>query len=54
MSQKRDKGHKQKGKSNSDIVNPVIAIEELESSIHPTNAPPRNAKYWLADKDRHF
>ncbi|MEH7124394.1 hypothetical protein V7122_16200 [Bacillus sp. JJ1532] len=35
MSQKRDKGHSQKGKPNSDTVNPTIAAEELEKAIHP-------------------
>ncbi|WP_269433515.1 hypothetical protein [Bacillus sp. FJAT-29937] len=36
MSQKRDKGHSQKGKPNSDTVNPTIAAEELEKATHPT------------------
>lgn len=44
MSQKRDKGNSQKGKPTSDTVNPVIAAEELDKAIHPTNKPPRNAK----------
>ncbi|WP_260631145.1 hypothetical protein [Bacillus sp. S/N-304-OC-R1] len=38
MSQKRDKGHSQKGKPNSDTVNNVIAAEELEKAIHPTKS----------------
>lgn len=36
MSQKRDKGNSQKGKTNSDTVNNVMAAEELEKVIHPT------------------
>jgi hypothetical protein len=36
MSQKRDKGYSQKGKSHSDSVHPVIAAEELKKAIHPT------------------
>ena len=44
MSQKRDKGYSQKGKANSNSVNPVIAAEELEKAIHPTNKSPHNAK----------
>jgi hypothetical protein len=43
MSQKRDKGYSQKGKPTSDTVNPMIAEEELEKAIYPTNKPPRNA-----------
>ncbi|WP_265416720.1 hypothetical protein [Alkalihalobacillus deserti] len=43
MSQKRDKGYSQKGKPKSNTVDPVIAAEELEKAIHPTNKPPRNA-----------
>ncbi|WHY98575.1 hypothetical protein [Peribacillus simplex] len=44
MIQKRDKGYSQKGKANSNTVNPVIAAEDLEKAIYPTNKPPRNAK----------
>lgn len=44
MSRKRDKGYSQKGKANSDTVNPMIAAEELEKAIHPTNKSSRNAK----------
>ncbi|WP_332633247.1 hypothetical protein [Halalkalibacter flavus] len=43
MSQKREKGYSQKGKPNSNSVDNVIAQEELEKAIHPTNKPPRNA-----------
>ncbi|MEK5362778.1 hypothetical protein ACPOM7_24035 [Peribacillus castrilensis] len=44
MSQKRDKGNAQKGKAKSNTVDPVIAAEDLEKAIYPTNKPPRNAK----------
>ncbi|HZG73241.1 MAG TPA: hypothetical protein VEY51_17025 [Chondromyces sp.] len=44
MSQRREKGYSQKGKTNSDRVNPVMAAEEVEKAIYPTNKPPRNAK----------
>ncbi|WP_281271535.1 hypothetical protein [Peribacillus asahii] len=44
MSQKRDKGYSQKGKTTSNTVDPVIAAENLEKAINPTNKPPRNAK----------
>ncbi|ARK30498.1 hypothetical protein [Halalkalibacter krulwichiae] len=43
MSQKRDKGYSQKGKPSSNNVDSVIAAEELEKAINPTNKPPRNA-----------
>ncbi|WP_281352193.1 hypothetical protein [Cytobacillus depressus] len=36
MNQKREKGFSQKGKPNSETVNPTIAAEELEKAIHPT------------------
>jgi hypothetical protein len=44
MSQKRDKGKSQKGKPNSNTVDPVIAAEDVEKAIFPTNKPPGNAK----------
>ena len=44
MSQKRDKGYSQKGKANSNTVDPVIAAEDLEKAIYPTNKPRRNVK----------
>jgi hypothetical protein len=37
MSQKRDKGASQKGKTHSDSVNNTLAAEELKKAIHPTN-----------------
>lgn len=37
MSQKRDKGYSQKGKPNADTGKRLIAAEELEQAIHPTN-----------------
>ena len=46
MSQKRDKGKSQKGKPNSNTVDPVIAAEDVEKAIFPTNKPPGNAKPW--------
>jgi hypothetical protein len=44
LSQKRDKGYSQKGKPTSNTVDPVIAAEDVEKAIYPTNKPPRNAK----------
>ncbi|MFC0473655.1 hypothetical protein ACFFHM_24885 [Halalkalibacter kiskunsagensis] len=44
MSQKRDKGYSQKGKPTSNTVDPMIAAEDVEKAIYPTNKPPRNAK----------
>ncbi|MET3322723.1 UNVERIFIED_ORG: hypothetical protein ABIC97_005876 [Peribacillus simplex] len=44
MSQKRDKGNSQKGKANSNTVDPVIAAEDLKKAINTTNKLPRNAK----------
>lgn len=36
MSQKRDKGYSQKGKTSSDTTGSVISKEELNKAIHPT------------------
>ena len=46
MGQKRDKGNSQKGKPNSNTVDPVIAAEDVEKATFPTNKPPGNAKPW--------
>ncbi|WP_257984992.1 hypothetical protein [Bacillus sp. T33-2] len=37
MSQKREKGYRQKGKPNSNDVKQMIAAEDLDKAIHPTN-----------------
>ncbi len=34
---KRDKGRTQKGKPNADTTNNIMAAEEMEKAIHPTN-----------------
>lgn len=44
MSRKREKGYSQKGKPDSNTVDPIIAAEDLEKAIYPTNKPPRNAE----------
>lgn len=43
LSKKQEKGYSQKGKPNSDTVNPKIAAEELDKAIHPTNTNPSNS-----------
>lgn len=42
MSQKRDKGYSQKGKTSADTVKKEIALEDLETAIHPRKR--QNAK----------
>ncbi|WP_268876307.1 hypothetical protein [Rossellomorea aquimaris] len=42
MSQKREKGNSQKGKTNSDTVRNTLSAEELDKAIHPTKG--QNAK----------
>ncbi|MFE8702582.1 hypothetical protein ACFYKX_18445 [Cytobacillus sp. FJAT-54145] len=36
MSQKRDKGYSQRGKSDANNVKQKISAEELDKAIHPT------------------
>lgn len=36
MSEKKDKGYSQKGKTNADTVKQQISAENLENAIHPT------------------
>jgi hypothetical protein len=36
MSQKREKGYSQKGKTSGDTTKSVMAAEEMEKAIHPT------------------
>lgn len=42
MSQKREKGFSQKGKTTSGTTRPVMAAEEMEKANHPTKR--QNAK----------
>jgi hypothetical protein len=35
MSQKREKGNSQKGKTNSDTTAKTLAAEELDKAVHP-------------------